>query len=400
MIFLEYYSRGESHSEINAAMIAILLQKYPCEQFYLFCSKGHFKCIESILKKSDINITNVIFNEISVSPEKFEYSRFFIDFNLIKQIFNFAKTSEETKIFVSYTTTLFLYYLKLFLFFNPKIKVITAIHSELERLYVWKYAQGFSGIKKYVTALYCFVFSLFLPLCIYVKNYKCLVYGESIKNNLLKKVPFISKESVIVIDHPYVTQEKINPVPFNKPEIQFGIIGLIDKKKNGINLKMLLQKLKEKECKNFKISLIGHIRNRITEEYLLDVLNLDFVEYKRKVNEFISKELRDSLEEQTDYNIYTYNSDGYKLTASGAFMDAVNFEKPIIAIKNDFFEYYFNKYGNIGYLCDSIDDMVEIILQIVNKPPKDEYIIQQKNIKILKREIDINYIAQNIALNF
>lgn len=34
MIFLEYYSKGESHSEANAASIAIMLQKYPkyCEK--------------------------------------------------------------------------------------------------------------------------------------------------------------------------------------------------------------------------------------------------------------------------------------------------------------------------------------------------------------------------------
>lgn len=393
MIFLEYYSKGESHSEGNAASIAIMLQKYPKDNIHLFCTQGHYQCLKNILNNAKISHDNILFHEIDAHPEKYEYSRFIIDFTLTKSIFDFAKKNNETKIFSTYTTTIFLYYLKLFLIFYPKISAITTIHSELERLNILKYSNGFNGLRKYFTILYCFFFGLYLPLSINLKNYKCLVYGESIKQNLLKKIPLLKSNSVIAIDHPYITNGIEYTEPFKQGQVNFGLIGLIDKKKNGINLLKLLHLLNKQKTDNFKISLIGHIRNKMTEEYLGEAIKFDFVERASNDTEFISKELRDELEAKVDYNIYTYNTDGYKLTASGAFMDAISFEKPVIAIKNDFFEYYFNKFGNIGYLFDNANDMAGKMIEIVANPDKEEYYKQREKIKTIKKYIDINYIS-------
>ena len=395
MIFVEYFSKGESHSDGNASLLALLIKKYSNETFYVFCSFGHFECLKNILQTSNIPVDNIQFHNIETYPEKYEYSRFFIDFKLVKQIFDFAKKNNEKKIFSTYTTTLFLYYLKLFLLLNPSIFLITTIHSELERLYILKYSNGFNGLRKYFTILYCIFFGLYLPLSINLKNYKCLVYGESIKQNLLKKVPLLKSNTVIAINHPYITNSIESTEPFKHGKVNFGLIGLIDKKKNGTNLLKLLQILKEQNTNKFKISFIGHIRNKMTEEYLGEALKFDFVERASDGPEFISRKLRDELETKVDYNIYTYNIDGYKLTASGAFMDAISFEKPVIAIKNDFFEYYFNKFGNIGYLFDNVNDMAKKMIEITANPNEEEYFIQRENIKTIKRYIDINYISNS-----
>lgn len=400
MIFLEYYSQGESHSDGNAALLAVMLMKYKNEKFYLFCNKNHFECIKRIFITHNINYDRVIFQEIKTFPKKLEYQRLIIDFSLLRKIFEFMKKNNETKLFSTYTTTVFLYFLKLFLFLNPPKSAITTIHSELERLYILKYASGFSGVKRLVTILYCYFFGLFLPLSINLSNYKCLVYGEPIKQNLLKKVPNLKEDSVIAINHPYIISEIENFEPFRNSKLNFGVIGLIDKKKNGVNLLKLFNLLKRQNSHNFKVSLIGHIRNKTTENYLGESLNYDFVESSSEGNEFVSKELRDELEKKVDYNIYTYNTDGYKLTASGAFIDAISFEKPVIAIKNDFFTYYFNKFGNIGYLCDNVENMADIIVKLSKNPPYEDYKNQQSNIKTLKANIDVNYIADNIKLDF
>ena len=76
-------------------------------------------------------------------------------------------------------------------------------------------------------------------------------------------------------------------------------------------------------------------------------------------------------------------------------MDAISFEKPVIAIKNDFFEYYFNKFGNIGYLFDNVNDMAKKMIEITANPNEEEYFIQKENIKTIKRYIDINYISNS-----
>lgn len=41
--------------------------------------------------------------------------------------------------------------------------------------------------------------------------------------------------------------------------------------------------------------------------------------------------------------------------------------KPIIAIRNDYFQYLFDTYGEFGYLVDDIYQMREMILKIDSK---------------------------------
>ena len=59
----------------------------------------------------------------------------------------------------------------------------------------------------------------------------------------------------------------------------------------------------------------------------------------------------DSYVKELDYILYFYGIEKYKLIASGA----------IFELKNTYFEYLSNKYGDIGFLCDNIEQMATII---------------------------------------
>ena len=72
---------------------------------------------------------------------------------------------------------------------------------------------------------------------------------------------------------------------------------------------------------------------------------------------FIERKEFENLISDIDYALYFYTKDKYKITASGAVLDAINARKPIIALKNDYFSYLFGKYGQIGYLFESIEEM-------------------------------------------
>lgn len=62
---------------------------------------------------------------------------------------------------------------------------------------------------------------------------------------------------------------------------------------------------------------------------------------------------------------FFYNSDIYKFTASGPFIDVLIAGKPVLALKNNYFEYMFKKYGDFGVLLDSIDDMTILIRELI-----------------------------------
>ena len=81
------------------------------------------------------------------------------------------------------------------------------------------------------------------------------------------------------------------------------------------------------------------------------------------------------------YVVWTAKPDHYRLTASGTFLDAMAFLKPGIYLRNDYIEYYFERMGDIGYLCDSCDDMVSTVREILSEFPTVRYQRQVENIR-------------------
>ena len=75
-----------------------------------------------------------------------------------------------------------------------------------------------------------------------------------------------------------------------------------------------------------------------------------------------------------------------KLSIS-AFFDCVKYEIPFIAIKNDFFNYYQEKYGPIGYLEDDYQSIEKRILLLLNASEEDkinEIKVFKNNLKTMK----------------
>jgi glycosyltransferase involved in cell wall biosynthesis len=81
------------------------------------------------------------------------------------------------------------------------------------------------------------------------------------------------------------------------------------------------------------------------------------------------------------YCIFLYPKNSYKLTASGALLESLAHLKPVISLRNSYLEYIFNKMGNIGYLCSTIEEMTVIIKEISQEQDTNIYIKQQENIR-------------------
>jgi hypothetical protein len=82
-------------------------------------------------------------------------------------------------------------------------------------------------------------------------------------------------------------------------------------------------------------------------------------------NALMDREALNERIQRLDYILFFYHSNMYKYLASGAVLDAVNAEIPIIALRNDYFEYLFSRFGPFGYLVDSIDEMESVIRKLL-----------------------------------
>ncbi|GHU02619.1 hypothetical protein FACS1894147_04880 [Spirochaetia bacterium] len=182
------------------------------------------------------------------------------------------------------------------------------------------------------------------------KSLVFFVLGDNIRNNLKKYVSDNVFEKIYSVEHPYISGfHKMKRREETK--INIGMVGQARKGKNIENY-ITIAKMFSEEILNGRIafSIVGSVdinRNEIKEEKIDIPLNRSNLSRKEFENEIAN----------LDYVVFFYNKDRYRYTASGPFFDALNFEKPIISLRNEYFEYMFNKYGAFGILVDSIEEM-------------------------------------------
>ena len=64
------------------------------------------------------------------------------------------------------------------------------------------------------------------------------------------------------------------------------------------------------------------------------------------------------------YVVLPYQGDYYRLSASGTLVDALRFGKPIISTNFPFVRALFDRFGDIGFLCDGEDGLGAILHQV------------------------------------
>ena len=170
------------------------------------------------------------------------------------------------------------------------------------------------------------------------------------------------------IDHPYIYVRKYDKHSEKDSTINIGWVGEFNAMKGGAEFLRLAYKLKEKNNNKVQLSITGRIHYKMDELEKMDVnLPIDKGQKFVTISEYYQRisKLR--------YIMFLYPVNSYKLIASGAIMDAIDFELPIIGLKNQYFEYMFSRFGNFGYLFDTVEDIYRFInsSEFLNNPKND-----------------------------
>lgn len=80
------------------------------------------------------------------------------------------------------------------------------------------------------------------------------------------------------------------------------------------------------------------------------------------------------------YAVGTWRPEDYRLVASASLLDALSYVKPGIYLRNPYIEYYFERLGDIGYLCDSYEEMRCVLSSVLKAFPLARYRQQVENI--------------------
>jgi len=101
---------------------------------------------------------------------------------------------------------------------------------------------------------------------------------------------------------------------------------------------------------------------------------------------------------RAQYFVFPYNPEKYDYTASAALLDAFLYERPVIALRSSMFESYFKRFGEIGYLCDTYEDMYQQVVEICSHDTlPSEYLNQVEALRRGKDAFNPNRIAEKLA---
>lgn len=201
--------------------------------------------------------------------------------------------------------------------------------------------------------------SFLLPVAFFLSRWTNVIHmvmNPAAKNLLQSRFRF-REHSVVFIDHPMLetaqrfTNRAPNPVG-DSTSIIFATIG----KGNPRRINSIVSKLESRESppKNIEIWSIGGENRRVRRQSALIRTFGENKQLPRSEMEYLSAKVH--------YFIFPYPSDAHRLSASGAFIDAIYFEKPCIFLKNDYIDSYYGRF-QFGIRCNTVEEMVSAMLQ-------------------------------------
>ena len=232
-------------------------------------------------------------------------------------------------------------------------------------------------------------FALFLGL----KNRsKFIIIGTYIMQTLEKRVKF-NKNSTLFIEHPISSEEyyeKNNSFEL----IKFSSTGVQCAEKNSELIEDIVKyNLELIKNRIISVSTIGRIDYDYNFKLPINHIGLNYKSYLMPAEDYAQYIL------EQHYLLFFIGKE-YDLKTSGTIIDAIKYEKPIIAIRCNLINSYFEMYGNIGHLYTCIEDMKIGMAEICKNFDIELYNEQVKNLAMAKYQINKDQYQRGIQSFF
>lgn len=345
---IDSFCTGYVHNKFNAAFLTMLITlKYDLS---IYMSKSAKKNLLNILgDESSINNSHTIYVKEGEGRWNVLF-RYLV--GAIINLYQLSRSKKEEIVLYNFNNPFSLYLLNAINFFYNR-KIIILCHGEMEQLIPGKKSGGY---------LYRLI-GVLLRSFFYTERfhhdsiYYCVI-SKSVLNNILEILPPSVSRKFYQFELPYLYSA---PGIYNSKNIRnsmgqlsIGTVGTFNEKRGAKMFVSLAKRVVSN--KNIHLSVTGKIQwgNRELNELNISLPSdggkgmVGVEEFNKRINKL-------------DYILYLYPSDSYKLIASAAVMDAIDLRKPILAIRNNYFEHLFSIYGEFGVLVKDIDEMVQVI---------------------------------------
>jgi hypothetical protein len=204
-----------------------------------------------------------------------------------------------------------------------------------------------------------------------------VVLGQSIKHELTKGMLAHLADQIDVLDHPLIYPALAErSQPRQQGELRFATFGGLHPTKGGqafFDVARANQSAVESETASF------HVLGHIADAKLLQRLEEGCVIARENAHQPMERTEIAALAQTMDYALFCYRPEDYRLRASGALFDAFAYGLPILALRNPFFEQYWERFGNIGTLCDSIEALQAEVHRLITEGVDEATYTAQRN---------------------
>jgi hypothetical protein len=377
LVVAEIGKKGNEHLMFNAAMTDVLKNNFGDGHIVFFGAPDQFRLIADRIDVSGIDHRPVT---VTVASTKIEWLyKVWLEASALVRIFFFARRKKADVLFFYSMLPCSLLFLNLLCrFFTPRMKVITTLHGELEFM---KRENA-----KFMERVYskCLLWAFRLKS----RYRKYLVLGDSIKINLLGMVPFLAATEIITIPHPYIfANDAANGKKALGNTVRYAHVGVASTAKNSQFIFQLGKTFRDDiERGTMKLEIIGMLKPD-----LAPYVN-ELVQYERH-QDMLSRDLFEEKIKGIDFALFFYDNTYYKLCSSGAIFDAISFKKPIVAIKNDYFQYIFSLFSTPpGFLCENMDEVIARV-DFINKNYNFIYVDLLASLEQAQKVLSIEHVS-------
>jgi len=391
--YIDQTSEKGHHMVFNSSMIKVLQICFPKHQLLYWGIESNQQATLELLTKEEIQNCNIQpINYTNTKSSSFFVKGLFFVNKEITRAKHFYKVLKQTTpndvVVLSITTFTSFLVFKILHYFIKSPKTFAVLHGDIDFLY-----HANSKIEKVNAWFHKRIFK------IKSKDFNYIVLNKISKQKLCKD-GFLNPGEVIEINHPYSNLNHDIEINLSSGLLQLGHIGSMEvERKNSHFLYQLAHRFqKEIENKTLQFETIGLITPNIIpfkNNWVIECVGNS----KPEKPDYLTREEYEKYVAQLHFTLFFIDIHQYIFRTSGAIIDTIAFQKPIIAFKHPYFDYLISKVGPIGYFVDTIDQMAEVLHTISNAVPQTarDYSLFTNNLAQLKELFGVQSVAADLA---
>jgi hypothetical protein len=357
---------GRAHVPFNAGLLATIQEAFPTAQVSFWGAAAHIEELKRQL--GPLLAGSVAWNEIRPPLPGTSYvKRFLRELSVIRQILTLSHKNTSTRLVLTSAYPSTVMALKIARFVARKDVCVQIVLHGASGVGAKRYRRPIRRFQDMRTALTLFGNS----------GIQYVVLEESIRKAVLQDLPFLYGK-VEAFEHPIAPNEGTMQISDLTKPIRFGFLGLADQAKGFPVFQDLAKHITAQHGRHAEFHAIGHLPTNGKP-----VLGLESLSAK-PASKLISREQYLDALKMLHFVVLPHQAQSYNLTASGVLLDAITWEKPVIARNIPIFEAMFERYGDIGYLFDKDEDLKTSVEGILVTADESRYRKQILNLRRIR----------------